>query len=83
MCNCTRHKTATLSSEFCEMWEKMDALLETRNKELTDLKQKNGAIVKAYKKYRAEYKEIMEKWQLVYEPMWEEFDDKFNQDVRG
>ena len=83
MCNCLRHKYVTLPPEFCQMWEKMDAVQQKKNQELTDLKSKNATIVKAYKEYRAEYNAIVAKWQLIYEPMWDEFDNKFNQDVRG
>ncbi len=61
----------------------MDAVQQKKNQELTELKYKNGAIIKAYKEYRKVYKDIVQKWQIIYEPMWEEFDDKFNQDVRG
>ena len=83
MCNCLRHKWVTLPPEFCQMWEKMEKVQTTKNEELTDLKYKNGEIIKAYKQYRAEYKNIVAKWQEIYEPMWEKFDEQFNADLRG
>ena len=83
MCNCLRHKWVSLPPEFCQMWEKMEKVQTTKNKELTDLKYKNGEIIKAYKQYRAEYKTITAKWQEIYEPMWEQFDEQFNADLRG
>ena len=83
MCSCTRHKWKTLPSEFCVMWEKMDAIQQNKNVELAELKMRNAETVKAYKEYRKVYKEITAKWQIIYEPIWDEFDDKFNAPLRG
>ena len=78
MCNCTRHKWKTLPPEFCQMWEEMEKVTITKKQELTDLKNKNEHIIKAYKQYRADYKAIGAKWELIYMPMWDKFDEEFN-----
>ncbi len=78
MCDCLRHKYKDLSPEFCSAWEKLEEIQKNKNAELLALKQKNGHIIKAYKVYRAEYQEIMRRWQEIYDPEWEKFDDEFN-----
>ena len=83
MCTSLRHHHQVLTGEFCDMWEKLQKVQSDKEAELFALKSKYAAVRKDYKYYREQYQTIVAKYEQINDPIWDEFDNRFNQDVRG